>query len=57
MYKLRLNTQKYCNRFMNNSNTFDNVIDLWLSFEAIREQCSYYFCNISSLIILDQTWH
>jgi len=53
-YKLRSNTQRYSNKFVNNSHTFDNVIDLWLSYEAIREECSYYFCNITSLTIVCQ---
>ncbi len=52
-HDLRPNMNRYFNKSMNNSNTFDNVTDLTLHDKAIVGKCQYYFSNFILLTLDD----
>ncbi|CAF1427017.1 unnamed protein product [Rotaria sordida] len=54
-YQLTSYTTRYCNALMKNDNTFDNIVELSIHPDAIREQCQYYFPYVIS-IELEDTW-
>jgi hypothetical protein len=49
--RLPLNSVRYCNKWINNIKTFENVTDLKLSYGEITKECQYYFSNVRSLTI------
>jgi hypothetical protein len=48
-YLLMPHTKRYCNASVKNSNIFDNVTDLTLFIEAMKDTWDSYFANVTSL--------
>jgi hypothetical protein len=46
---------RYYNKSMNNFNTFDNVTDLTIHPNVMREKCQYHFSHVISMTLGDQT--
>ena len=56
-YRLKSTIKRYTNSLASNSNEFDNVDDLDLSPELIRDDSTYYFRNIQSLTLINDIGH
>jgi hypothetical protein len=50
-YTLTSDANRYFNKLMNSSKTFNNVRKLILHQKSIREKCEYYFSNVESLTL------
>jgi hypothetical protein len=48
-------TRRYCIKWMNNINTFDNIRDLTIHPDAMTEQCEYHFSHVISLELGDSS--
>ncbi|CAF1269335.1 unnamed protein product, partial [Rotaria sordida] len=50
-YKLEMDSQRFPNKLINHSNTFDKVTYLGLYDANLTDKCHYHFSNIESLIL------
>jgi hypothetical protein len=48
-------TRRCYNKLMSNTNTFDNITDLVIYPDAIKENCQYHFSNVMSLELGDSS--